>query len=175
MRLLRRTTFDPGGDETQTDSGLHRIDLNPTLQIPFTRWPFLTVNSAISFQSTYWTERVDADTSTQVPLGVLRNFVDLQSQITGPRFVKVWDTPDSTYSERMKHVVEPYLTLRRVSAIDRFDEIVRLESVDAIVGSLTQVSYGLNNRVYARLAGGRNAGFRPRDLDGRAHPDLLHE
>ena len=158
VRLLRRTTFDPGGDETQTDSGLHRIDLNPTLQIPFTRWPFLTVNSAISFQSTYWTERVDADTSTQVPLGVLRNFVDLQSQITGPRFVKVWDTPDSTYSERMKHVVEPYLTLRRVSAIDRFDEIVRLESVDAIVGSLTQVSYGLNNRVYARLAGGRNAG-----------------
>ena len=158
VRLLRRTTFDPGGDETQTDSGLHRVDVNPTLQIPFTRWPFLTVNSSVSFQSTYWTESVDVNTGDQVPTGILRNFVDLQSQITGPSFVKVWDTPDSTYSERMKHVVEPYLTLRRVSTIDRFDEIVRLESIDSIVGGVTQVSYGLNNRVYARLAGGRNAG-----------------
>ena len=157
VRLLRRTTFDPGGDERQTDTGLHRVDVNPTLQIPFTRWPFLTVNSAISFQSTYWTGRIDADSGTQVPIGVVRNFVDMQSQISGPSFVKIWDTPDSSYSERMKHVIEPYVTLRRVSAIDRFDEIVRLESVDSIVGGVTQVTYGVNNRVYARLAGGRSA------------------
>ena len=158
VRLLRRTTFDPGGNERQIDTGLHRVDVNPTLQIPFTRWPFLTVNSAISFQSTYWTESVDADTGTQVPIGIVRNFVDLQSEIVGPSFVKVWDTPGSTYSERMKHVIEPYVTLRRVSRIDRFDEIVRLESVDSIVGGVTQVTYGVNNRVYARLAGGTNAG-----------------
>ena len=157
VRLLRRTTFDPGGDERQTDTGLHRVDVNPTLQIPFTRWPFLTVNSAISFQSTYWTERIDVNSGTQVPIGVVRNFVDMQSQISGPSFVKIWDTPDSSYSERMKHVIEPYVTLRRVSAIDRFDEIVRLESVDSIVGGVTQVTYGVNNRVYARLAGGRSA------------------
>ena len=159
VRLLRSTTSDPSGDdERQTDTGLHRVNVSPTLQIPFTKWPFLTVNSAISFQSTYWTESVDPATRMQIPVGIGRNFVDLQSQITGPSFVKVWDTPDSTYSERMKHVIEPYVTLRRVSTIDRFDEIVRLESVDSIVGEVTQVTYGLNNRVYARLAGGRNAG-----------------
>ena len=158
VRLLRRTTFDPGGDESQIDAGLHRLDVSPTLQIPFTRWPFLTVNSAISFQSTYWTESIDTQTREQVPAGIARNFVDLQSQITGPSFVKVWDTPDSDYSERMKHVIEPYVTLRRLSSIDQFDEIVRLEGVDSIVGGVTQVTYGLNNRVYARLAGGRDAG-----------------
>ena len=159
VRLLRRTTSNPGGeDERQTDSGLHRVDVNPVLQIPFTRWPFLTVNSAISFQSTYWTERVDPDTDTQIPMGIVRNFLDLQSEIVGPSFVKVWDTPDSTYSERMKHVIEPYVTLRRVSTIDGFEEIVRLESVDSIVGGVTQVTYGFNNRVYARLAGGRSSG-----------------
>ena len=158
VRLLRRTTFDPGGDESQIDAGLHRLDVSPTLQIPFTRWPFLTVNSAISFRSTYWTESIDTQTREQVPVGIARNFVDLQSQITGPSFVKVWDTPDSDYSERMKHVIEPYVTLRRFSSIDQFDEIVRLEGVDSIVGGVTQVTYGLNNRVYARLAGGRDAG-----------------
>ena len=158
VRLLRRTTFNLGGDESQIDAGLHRLDISPTLQIPFTRWPFLTVNSAISFRSTYWTESIDTKSREQVPVGIARNFVDLQSQITGPSFVKVWDTPDSDYSERMKHVIEPYLTLRRLSSIDQFDEIVRLEGVDSIVGGVTQVTYGLNNRVYARLAEGRDAG-----------------
>jgi lipopolysaccharide assembly outer membrane protein LptD (OstA) len=84
--------------------------------------------------------------------------VDLQSRITGPTFVKVWDTPDSTYSERMKHVVEPHLTLQRTSKIDQFNEIVRLEGVDFIMGNTTQVSYGLTNRMYARLAADSGAG-----------------
>jgi len=158
VRLLRRTTFDPGGDETQLDSGLHRVDVSPTLQIPFTRWPFLTVNSTVSFRSTYWTESIDTKAGEQIKVGIDRNFFGVQSQITGPSFVKTWDTPNSTYSERMKHVIEPYLTLRRLSNIDRFDEIVQFESVDSIVGGVTQVTYGLNNRVYARLAEGGTAG-----------------
>ena len=157
VRLLRRTTFE-AEDRDSIDAGLNRVDMSPTLQIPFTRWPFLTVNSAISFRSTYWTESIDTDTNSQIPVGIMRNFADLQAQITGPTFVKVWDTPDSTYSERMKHVIEPYVTLRRLTTIDRFDEVVRLESVDSIVGGVTQVTYGLNNRIYARLAGGGNAG-----------------
>jgi hypothetical protein len=78
----------------------------------------------------------------------------MQSQITGPVFVKVWDTPDSSYSERMKHVIEPWVNLRRVTAIDNFDQIVQLEGTDSIVGNVTQFSYGLNNRLYARRATG---------------------
>lgn len=156
VRLLRRTTFSAKNRDS-IDAGLNRIDMSPTLQFPFTRWPFLTVNSAISFRSTYWTESVNPDTNTQTQVGIMRNFADLQSQITGPSFVKVWDTPDSTYSERMKHVIEPYVTFRRLTSIDQFDEIVRLESVDSIVGGVTQVTYGLNNRVYARLAGSGSA------------------
>ena len=150
VRLLRRTTlFTPVGDATIQDSGLHRFDINPVLQIPFTRWPFLTVNSSVAFRSTHWTESVAMD-GTQVPHAVSRNFVDLQTQITGPSFVKIWDTPGSDYSDRMKHVIEPWVTLQRVSSVDTFDQIVRLEGIDSIVGGVTQVRYGFNNRIYAR-------------------------
>ena len=136
------------GDATIQDSGLHRFDINPVLQIPFTRWPFLTVNSSVAFRSTHWTESVAMD-GTQVPHAVSRNFVDLQTQITGPSFVKIWDTPSSDYSDRMKHVIEPWVTLQRVSSVDTFDQIVRLEGIDSIVGGVTQVRYGFNNRIYA--------------------------
>jgi len=157
VKLLRRTTFDPGGDETQLNAGLHRVDVNPTLQIPFTRWPFLTINSGVSFRSTYWTESINAATNEQVSTGITRNFFELQSQITGPSFVRIWDTPNSGYSERIKHVIEPYMTLRRLTAINNFDRIIQNEGIDSILGG-TEITYGLNNRVYARLSDGVNAG-----------------
>ena len=159
VRLLRRTTFNPGGDnERQVDSGLHRTDVNPVIQIPFTRWPFLTINSSVAFRSTFWTESL-GPRGVQAQEGIARNFAEFQSQITGPSFVKIWDTPNSGYSEQMKHVIEPFVSLMRVTSVDRFSDIVQLEGIDAIVGGVTQVTYGVNNRVYARLAGGGAAGM----------------
>ena len=74
----------------------------------------------------------------------------MQSQITGPSFVKVWDTPNSGYAERMKHVIEPWIMFQRVTTIDNFDEIVKLEGIDSIFGGVTQIRYGINNRIYAK-------------------------
>ena len=158
MRLLQTSVLDLGPDAVRLDSGLHRFDVTPALQIPFTRWSFFTVNSSVSWRSTYWSESVDPNTMLQVPTGVSRTYLDLRSQITGPSFVKVWDTPNSGYAERMKHVIEPWVSLRRVSAIDEFDRIVRLESVDSVVGGVTQIRYGINNRIYAKQSEGEGPG-----------------
>ena len=148
--LLRNTRF---GDQ-EIDSGLTRFDVNPTVRVPFTKWPFLTINSSIGWQQTYWTESIDEMTQRQIENGISRSFLDMQTQITGPVFVKVWDTPNSGYSERMKHVIEPWYNLGRTTAIDNFDQIVQLEGTDSIVGQVTQFSYGLNNRLYARRSEG---------------------
>ena len=112
--LLRRSRFD----SQEIESGLNRVDVNPLIRVPFTRWPFLTLNSSVGWRQTFWTERLD-DTRLQVGQGISRSFLDMQTQITGPLFVKVWDTPNSGYSERMKHVIEPWLNLQRITAIHR--------------------------------------------------------
>ena len=154
VRLLQRDTRfgRNGGEDRIQDSGLHRFDINPVLQIPFTPWPFLNVNTSIRYRSTYWTESLDLETNRrpQVDVGVARHFGEIESELTGPTFVKIFDTPNSGYSERMKHVIAPWVSLRRVSAIDNFDRVVRLEGTDSIVGNVTQIRYGLNNRLYAR-------------------------
>jgi hypothetical protein len=54
----------------------------------------------------------------------------------------------------MKHVIEPWVTIQRITAIDNFDQIVQLEGTDSIVGNVTQIRYGLDNRLYARRAEG---------------------
>ena len=85
VRLLRTSVLDLRPDEVRLDSGLHRFDVTPVLQIPFTRWPFLTVNSSVSWRGTYWSESVDPN-AMQVPTGVSRTYLDLRSQITGAQF-----------------------------------------------------------------------------------------
>ena len=169
--LLRSSTVDldldpftagavPGLTAISLDSGLDRFDVNPVLQIPFTRWPFLSIDSSVSWRGTYWTRRLDAGAgasrgfAAQIDEGIGRAFFDLRSEITGPSLVKVWDTPDGGYAERMKHLIEPWVILQRTTAVDDFDRIVQLEALDAIPGNVTQIRYGVNNRLYARRAEG---------------------
>lgn len=131
------------------DRGLTRMDVNPVVRIPFTRWQFLTVNSSVSWRGTYWTESLDS-AGVQIPQGVGRRFFDLRARITGPVFNRIFNTPGSSYAEKYKHVIEPTLDVQRVTAIDVFDRIVRIDGVDSIPGSVTKVTYGLNNRLYAK-------------------------
>src|SRR5690606_30086862 len=50
--------------------------------------------------------------------------------------------------------IEPFLNIQRISPIDNFDEIVRIDSVDTIVGRTTRMSYGVNNRFFRKPGGG---------------------
>ena len=148
-RLLRQSRRVRDEMALEVDSGLSRFDLYPVLQIPFNRWPFLKIDSTAAWRATYWNESIAG--REQVDVGVGRQFYELSTRATGPSFVKIWDTPDSDYSERMKHLIEPWTGVSRVSAIDDFDRIVRIEGIDSIVGNVWRVEYGLDTRLYARV------------------------
>ena len=149
VRLLRVSRYSRSGEDVELDSGLNRFDVSPALQWPFTKWPFLTIDSNLQWRTTYWDESIEQ--REQVPVGIGRSFFEAATRATGPTFVKIWDTPNSAYSERMKHVIEPWYGVRRVSAIETFDRIVRLEGIDSIVGNVWQYEYGLDTRLYARV------------------------
>jgi LPS-assembly protein len=148
VTLVRSTTQD---DVRTQDQGLTRLDVNPVLRVPFSRWPFLTINSAVSWRATYWTESLTPGARPQqVAEGIGRQFFDLTSRITGPVFTRIFNPPEGQEGLRFKHVIEPSLVINRVTAIDEFDRIVKLESVDAIVGSTTRYTYALTNRLYGK-------------------------
>jgi hypothetical protein len=72
-------------------------------------------------------------------------------------FTRVFNTPDNGYAERFKHTIEPYFNVQRTSPIDEYDRIVKIDSIDQVVGSTTSYSYGLNNRLYARRKVGQTS------------------
>jgi LPS-assembly protein len=137
------------------DQSLTRFDVFPRVRVPFTKWQFLTVNSTAGFRATYWTESLDPE-EEQIETGVTRNYFELQSQVTGPVFNRIWSFERSRYAEKLKHSIQPFFNIQRISGIEVFDRIVRLDSIDTVVGSTTRVGYGVSNRFYRKPRGGRS-------------------
>jgi hypothetical protein len=89
-----------------------------------------------------------------------RHFLQLRSAIIGPVLTKIWDTPDSSRSQRMKHVIEPTLTVDYFTDIANYQATpVLSDPADKIIGGLAEFTYGLNNRLFYRsraAEGGRS-------------------
>ena len=153
--LVRETVVtDPDGTRTAYDTGLSRVDVGSRVRFPFTRWPFFTVNSSLGWRFTRWNESLGA-LGAQVQAPIDRAYFDLSAQFVGPVFNSVWSTPGGRYAEKVKHTIEPWFTVQRLTAIDNFNQIVKIDGTDTIVGGSTQVQYGLRNRFHVkRLVGG---------------------
>jgi LPS-assembly protein len=141
---------------SEFDQGLARIDVSPQLRVPFRRWQFLTVDSAISWRATHYSESVQG--GVQVPEPLWRSYVQLSSTVTGPVFSRVWVTPNNGYADRFKHVIEPTFGVSRITAIDNFDQIPKIDGSDYQIGGTTRVAYGLVNRFLAKRREGPTGG-----------------
>jgi hypothetical protein len=128
---------------------LSRFDVAPTLRVPFNRWPFLGINSTFSWHGTYWTESLTDPPVVQVNEGLGRQYFDFSVRTTGPVFNRIFNPPEGRDGTKFKHVIQPSVTMQYVSAIDEFDRIVKLESIDYVLGR-TQFTYDLTNRLYAK-------------------------
>ena len=143
--ILSSVTPETGA---KTDHSLTRLDLAPVLRIPFTKWSFLTANSSLAWRGTYWTESLEQNAQVADPIG--RKYFDLQTRITGPVFQRVFNTPGGGFAEKFKHVIEPSFTIQRVTTIDNFNQIVKIDGTDYQTGGVTRFTYGLSNRLYAK-------------------------
>ncbi len=146
-----------GNTTTQkSDLGITRFDLFPRVRFPFTKLPYLTFNSSMGFRETYWSEsQVNDQNTARLPESIQRRYFQMSTTITGPVFTRVFNTPRSTYAQKLKHVIEPSVTLQRTTAIDNFDHIVKLDGTDNVKGKMTSATYGLSNRLYAKKESAR--------------------
>lgn len=142
---------------TELNRGLARFDFSPQVRFPFKKWQWFTANSTAGWRDTYYSRSLDPSTIdpvTRQPAivndNLNRRYVTLQTQLTGPVFNRIWDTPDNRYAEKFKHSVEPFVNVMRTSLIDNYGRIVKLEGTDYTLGGTTQYTYGVANRFYGK-------------------------
>jgi LPS-assembly protein len=135
----------------ERDRSVTRVDLSPSIRVPLSGLTYLTVNSNAALRATYY-DRSSLTTNGPLVAGPLtRSYLSLSSEVVGPVLSKIWDTPDSTSRERMKHVIEPAFTVDYVTPIDAFQRVpVLSDDRDVIVGGSASVTYGVTNRIFTR-------------------------
>jgi LPS-assembly protein len=137
------------------NDGLHRMDVTPAIRFPFNKLAFLAVNTTARFANTFWSDSmlVPGDNSTpteRLGRAISRHFLELSSEVSGPTLVRIWDAPNSSYAQRFRHSIEPFMSVVYRTSIDNFTAIPKLESSDRIVGDATSLAYGMNTRFYAK-------------------------
>ena len=119
---------DEAGEVTN-DTGLHRVDIVPTIRFPYTKLPFLAINTTAQFRNTFWTESmlvnvvdgIETGTTTRLDAPISRRFLELTADANGPTLVRIWDAPNSTYAQRFRHSIEPFWQVLYRTAIDNFE------------------------------------------------------
>jgi hypothetical protein len=84
-------------------------------------------------------------------VALLRQFVTVRSEVIGPVLTKIWDTPESTHTERMKHVIEPTFAADYTTEFANQLNVPKTnDAADYVVGGATRVTYGVTNRLFYR-------------------------
>ena len=141
-------------DRPETRVAVKRHDGQMTLRIPLAIGSALSFNGSVMVRRTEWNTSRDPVTGKFVDIPLRRNLVEMRARMTGPKFTRVFNTPGNGYSDRFKHVIEPSVTVTRTSAFDQFSQVVQFDHVDTILGGDTKVTYGIVNRLYARVRQG---------------------
>jgi lipopolysaccharide assembly outer membrane protein LptD (OstA) len=137
------------GTTSETDLSLVKADVTPSIRAPLSTLPFLQVNATASYRTTYYSESLASDRRTQIDEPVTRGYGDMRVDVIGPVLSRVFN-PNNAIADRMKHVVEPSFSVQRRTEIPNQDRIPTSTGYDVIIGGVTQMSYGLTNRLLVR-------------------------
>jgi hypothetical protein len=149
--IPNRQLGDVGGHrEVLNDSSLGKWDLAPSLRVPLSRLTYLSANTSASYRSTFYSRSLDADknlTSTNL----LRQFLNVRTEVIGPVLTKIWDTPESERTERMKHVIEPTFAVDYTTEFANQPFVPNTnDAADQVIGGAARVTYGITNRLFYR-------------------------
>jgi lipopolysaccharide assembly outer membrane protein LptD (OstA) len=130
------TAFDDG---TQKQS--QRAAFSPKLNLPFNALPWLTINSNLSSNFTYYFQSYALDKNDVVNEPLLASNSVFETEFIGPVFYKVYFDKDN--NPRLKHIIEPNVTYRYESPVSSPERIIttRFFYINHYL------SYGLTNRI----------------------------
>jgi LPS-assembly protein len=143
------TVFITRFNSIEQDLSLNKTDVTPSIRAPLSTLPYLQVNATATFRTTYYSESLADDKKTQIEVPITRNYGDMRVDVIGPVLSRVFN-PNNAMADRMKHVIEPMFSVQRRTEIANQDRIPTVSGYDIVVGGVTQMSYGVTNRVMVR-------------------------
>jgi lipopolysaccharide assembly outer membrane protein LptD (OstA) len=137
-------------NKVMSDLSLGKWDATPAVRIPLSKLTFLSANTSAQYHSTFYSRSLNEQgilTSTNL----LRQFLSVRTEVIGPVLTKIWDTPESTHTERMKHVIEPAFSVDYNTEFSNQNLVPNTnDQNDRVVGGSARFTYGITNRLFYR-------------------------
>jgi LPS-assembly protein len=129
-----------------TPSIVQRLDFSPRVELPlnFGGW---NVTASARVRGTFYSNSIDPLTRLVLPQNVTRAYGEFTLDVRPPALARNFHHRDGTFSFR--HVIEPYLTYRKIGGVSDFGRVIRFDELDAIADT-NELEYGVTNRFFLR-------------------------
>jgi len=127
-----------------------RVDIHPTLSLPWKRIPWLSITARAGGRWTGWSDSTDSLQTRFLGQSLSREYGEAGLSIVGPSFSRIYDGSLGRFG-KFKHVIEPRIEYEYVSEVGAPEQIPTYDDVDLQLGR-NQVRYAIVNRLLARSA-----------------------
>ncbi|OGD37414.1 MAG: hypothetical protein A2V45_10265 [Candidatus Aminicenantes bacterium RBG_19FT_COMBO_58_17] len=136
------------GWRTEYESGKEKhynsINFSPQLSLPFSKIPWLTVNSSLTSNLVYYAQSYAPSTKTIINEPIFRGNYVLGTEWTGPVFYRIFQSAGG--ETKVKHLIEPFVNYRYDSPVSEPDRIITAHGFFRY----HQLTYGLTNRILVK-------------------------
>jgi LPS-assembly protein len=154
-----------------TPSIVQRLDFNPSATLPLSLGGWgVTLQARV--RGTYYSNSIDPVTRLVLSEDVVRGYGEFSVDVRPPALARNFHNGDGSF--RFRHVIEPYLTYRKIGGISNFHDIIRFDELDAVADT-NEFEYGVTNRFFLRRStesvSGRGRTARANAGTGRVRPE----
>ena len=135
-----------GGDPIVTPSIVQRLDFHPRFQLPL-HFFGVSVTATAGGRATFYSNSIDPANRAILSQNITRGYGEFELDIRPPALAKDFHHKGGGFFFR--HLIEPYITYRRIAGIDNFDQIIRFDYVDAVADT-NEIEFGVANRFFTR-------------------------
>src|SRR5688572_14839834 len=88
------------------DDSFSRFDVSPSVRVPLSKLPFLSVNASATYRATHYSSSTDEASSAIVADSFMRQYATVRADVVGPVISRIFILEDGSFAERVKHVIE---------------------------------------------------------------------
>jgi LPS-assembly protein len=128
-----------------TPSIVQRLDFSPRFSLPLDikGWG---VTATARVRGTYYSNRLDPLTRLVTSQDLLRGFAEFTLDVRPPALARNFRRAERFW---FRHVVEPYVTYRKISGLSNFHSLIRFDALEAVAPT-SEFEYGVVNRFFSR-------------------------
>jgi LPS-assembly protein len=152
--LSRKETVDDlfafrtqvGGDPIVSPSIVQRLDYHPRLQVPL-YFSGASLTASAAARMTFYSNSLDPVNRAVLSRNVVRGYGEFELDFRPPAFFKDFRRGGGSFFFR--HLIEPYITYRRIFGVNNFDRIIRFDYTDAVADT-NEIEFGISNRFFTQ-------------------------